>query len=57
MTKIVRAKIKHQDEISRLFNLYRIFYKEEDDPEGTHQFIKESLEEIGFIIYKMEKVY
>tara|TARA_B100000029_G_scaffold259024_1_gene255712 strand:+ start:94 stop:549 length:456 start_codon:yes stop_codon:yes gene_type:complete len=44
MTKIVRAKIKHQDEISRLFNLYRIFYKEEGDPEGTYQFIKERLE-------------
>ena len=44
MSKIVQAKIKHQDEISRLFNLYRIFYKEEDDPEGTHQFIKERLE-------------
>ena len=44
MTKIVQATIKHQDEISRLFNLYRIFYKEEDDPEGTHQFIKERLQ-------------
>ena len=44
MTKLVQAKIKHQDEISRLFNLYRIFYKEEDDPEGTHQFIKERLQ-------------
>ena len=32
MTKLVQAKIKHQDEISRLYNLYRIFYKEEDDP-------------------------
>ncbi len=44
MSKIVRANIKHQDEISRLFNLYRIFYKEEDDPKGTLQFIKERLE-------------
>ena len=44
MPKIVRAKIKHQDEISRLFNLYRIFYKEENDPKGTLQFIKERLE-------------
>ena len=44
MSKIVRANIKHQDEISRLFNLYRIFYKEEDDSKGTLQFIKERLE-------------
>ena len=38
MSKIVQAKIKHLDEISRLFNLYRIFAK------GTLQFIKERLE-------------
>ena len=51
MPKIVRAKIKHQDEISRLFNLYRIFYKEEDNPEGTHQFIKERLENSDSTIF------
>ncbi len=51
MTKIVQATIKHQDEISRLFNLYRIFYKEEDNPEGTHQFIKERLENSDSTIF------
>ena len=44
MSRIVQAKIKHLDEISRLFNLYRIFYKEENDPKGALQFIKERLE-------------
>ena len=44
MSKIVQAKIQHLDEISRLFNLYRIFYKEENDPKGTLQFIKQRLE-------------
>ena len=51
MTKIVQATFKHQDEISRLFNLYRIFYKEEDNPEGTHQFIKERLENSDSTIF------
>ena len=51
MTKIVQATIKHQDDISRLFNLYRIFYKEEDNPEGTHQFIKERLENSDSTIF------
>ncbi len=51
MTKIVQATIKHQDEISRLFNLYRIFYKEEDNPEGTYQFIKERLENSDSTIF------
>ena len=51
MTKIVQATIKHQDELSRLFNLYRIFYKEEDNPEGTHQFIKERLENSDSTIF------
>ena len=51
MTKIVQATITHQDEISRLFNLYRIFYKEEDNPEGTHQFIKERLENSDSTIF------
>ena len=44
MSKIVQAKIQYLDEISRLFNLYRIFYKEENDPKGTLDFIKERLE-------------
>jgi len=51
MTKIVQAKIKHLDEISRLFNLYRIFYKEENDPEGAHQFIKERLKNSDSTIF------
>ena len=44
MSRIVQAKIQHLDEVSRLFNLYRIFYKEENDPKGSLNFIKERLE-------------
>ena len=44
MSKIVQAEIEHLREISRLFNLYRIFYKEEDDLDSAQQFIKHRLE-------------
>ncbi len=44
MSKIVLAKIEHLNEVSRLFNLYRIFYREENNLKGAHQFIKERLE-------------
>ena len=44
MSKIVQAEIEHLREVSRLFNLYRIFYKEKDDLDSTKQFIKQRLE-------------
>ena len=44
MSKIVQAEIEHLREVSRLFNLYRIFYKEEDDLDSAQQFIKHRLE-------------
>jgi len=44
MSKIVQAKIEHLREVSKLFNLYRIFYKEKDDLDSAKQFIKQRLE-------------
>jgi ribosomal protein S18 acetylase RimI-like enzyme len=44
MSKIVQAEIEHLREASRLFNLYRIFYKEKDDLDSAKQFIKQRLE-------------
>ena len=44
MSKIVQAEIEHLREVSRLFNLYRIFYKEKDDLDNAKQFIKQRLE-------------
>jgi len=44
MSKIVQAEIEHLREVSRLFNLYRIFYKEKDDLDSAKQFIKQRLE-------------
>ena len=39
MKEIVRAELKHLDELGRLFNLYRIFYEEEDDIEKATNYI------------------
>ena len=39
MNKIVKAENKHLDELGRLFNLYRIFYEEDDDLEKASKYI------------------
>ena len=39
MKKIVKAELKHLEELGRLFNLYRIFYEEEDDIEKATNYI------------------
>jgi len=51
MSKIIKANIKHLDEVTRLFNLYRIFYKQPDDLERAHQFIKSRMEMKESIIF------
>ena len=51
MSKIIEANIKHLDEVARLFNLYRIFYKQPDDLERAHQFIKGRMEMNDSIIF------
>ena len=51
MSKIIKANIKHLDEVARLFNLYRIFYKQPDDLERAHQFIKSRMEMKESIIF------
>lgn len=41
MNKIVKAEEKDLEELGRLFNLYRIFYEEEDDLEKASRYIAE----------------
>ena len=41
MNKIVKAEEKDLEELGRLFNLYRIFYEEEDDLEKASTYILE----------------
>ena len=51
MPKIIEANFKHLDEVARLFNLYRIFYKQPDDLERAHRFIKGRMEMKESIIF------
>ena len=41
MNKIVKAEEKDLEELGKLFNLYRIFYEEEDDLEKASRYILE----------------
>ena len=41
MISIVKAEENHLHELGRLFNLYRIFYEEEDDLEKASRYISE----------------
>ena len=43
MRDITIANETHLDELARLFNLYRIFYEQEDDYESAYAFIKQRI--------------
>ena len=51
MKEIVRAELKHLDELGRLFNLYRIFYEEEDDIEKATNYITARFKNEDSIIF------
>ena len=48
---ITQATIKHLDDLSPLFNGYRIFYKQESDIEAVKLFLKERLTKQDSVIY------
>ena len=43
MRDITIANETHLDELARLFNLYRIFYDQEDNYESAYEFIKQRI--------------
>lgn len=43
MRDITLANETHLDELARLFNLYRIFYEQEDNYESAYEFIKQRI--------------
>jgi hypothetical protein len=51
MTKIILANQSHLDELARLFNLYRIFYEQEDDFDRAYDFIGDRLMNEESIIF------
>ena len=55
MNKIVKAEDKHLDELCRLFNLYRVFYEEEDDIEKASEYISARFIDGDSTIFVAEK--
>ena len=51
MKEIVRAELKHLEELGRVFNLYRIFYEEEDDIEKATNYITARFKNEDSIIF------
>ena len=51
MKEIVMAELKHLEELGRLFNLYRIFYEEEDDIEKATNYITARFKNEDSIIF------
>ena len=54
MNKIVKAEKKHLDELGRLFNLYRIFYEEDDDLEKASKYISARFNDGDSMIFVAE---
>ena len=54
MNKIVKAENKHLYELGRLFNLYRIFYEEDDDLEKASKYISARFNDGDSMIYVAE---
>tara|TARA_B100000959_G_scaffold93825_2_gene99722 strand:- start:11431 stop:11880 length:450 start_codon:yes stop_codon:yes gene_type:complete len=55
MNEIVKAENKHLEELGRLFNLYRIFYQEEDDLEKASKYISSRFNDGDSMIFVAEK--
>ncbi|MDP4084851.1 MAG: GNAT family N-acetyltransferase [Bacillota bacterium] len=53
--EIIQASIENLDSVTELFNLYRVFYNQEQDIEGASEFLKERLvnrESVIFIVFE-----
>lgn len=55
MNEIVKAENKHLEELGRLFNLYRIFYQEEDDLEKASKYISSRFNDGDSMIFVAEE--
>ncbi len=49
--KIIKAQLEHLDDVSSLFNDYRIFYSQTSDLESAKAFLKERIKNKESIIY------
>lgn len=54
MIRIIAAGPEHLDQVSPLFDAYRVFYKQAPDPEGARNFLNERItgkESVVFLAY------
>jgi ribosomal protein S18 acetylase RimI-like enzyme len=49
--EIYQAAIEDLEGVAKLFNLYRMFYQQPSDPEGTKSYIKERIENKDSVIF------
>lgn len=55
MIRIIKAALEDLEALAPLFDGYRIFYKQESDVQGAHQFLKQRLandESVIFLVFK-----
>jgi GNAT superfamily N-acetyltransferase len=57
MVKIRRGYLEDLEPIARLFDGYRVFYKQQPDPEAARHFIKDRLERNESVIFVAEIDY
>ena len=49
--EVFQAQIKHLEEISKLFDRYRVFYKASSDPDAARTFLQERFQNGDSIIF------
>ena len=49
--KIIQPTAQHLDSVSELFDAYRVFYRQESDPEAAGNFIQQRLQNQDSVIY------
>ncbi len=52
--RVIRAELSHLDQLAKLFDGYRIFYKQATDVAACRSFLKERLENNESVIFAVE---
>ena len=55
MTAVRKATISDLSQLSRLFDLYRVFYRKESDPDAAESFLRERMERKESIVFVAEE--
>ena len=55
MNEIVQANLKHLDDVTKLFDAYRVFYRQTSDLSAARSFVQQRLEQrdsVIFVVYR-----